>query len=96
MVIIFSELLNVGDEVFLSSSENEVKESLKTINISWDDTKRCMLGKEWKVHSIVDDNTIALQSPNESQEIWNFNRSVVHRSGELIINSNDNMKLMYK
>ena len=79
-------MLNIGDEVFLSSSESEVKESMNTVNRKWDDKMRSMLGKEWNVHSIVDENVIAVKSPDKTQEIFHFNKSVLHRSGELIIN----------
>ena len=81
-MIYISGSLNVGDEVVLSKSEFEVKQSFNLINYNWSDKMRKMLGKKLKVLAVLENDIIALPSPDGSQNgKWYFLKSVVHKPG---------------
>ena len=71
-----------GDKVILSSSESKVKEAFEKINFRWNDKMRNMLGKKFKVLEVLENDIIALPSPDGSQDgKYYFPESVLQLTG---------------
>ena len=60
--------INVGDVVVLSSSELIVRRGFDGTGYRWDDEMIGMLGKSYTVSGVLRDDTIAVESPYESQQ----------------------------
>ena len=72
-----------GDRVILSSSETKVKEGFEKTNFVWNDKMRNMLGKKFKVLKVLDNDIIALPSPDGSQNgKYYFPKSVLQLTGK--------------
>ena len=72
-----------GDRVILSSSEIKVKEGFEKTNFVWNDKMRNMLGKKFKVLEVLDNDIIALPSPDGSQNgKYYFPKSVLQITGK--------------
>ena len=72
-----------GDRVILSSSETKVKEGFEKTNFVWNDKMRNMLGKKFKVLEVLDNDIIAIPSPDGSQDgKYYFPMSVLQLTGK--------------
>ena len=70
------EDISVGDLVVLSPSESIVRRSLELIGYRWDNEMDPMLGKSYSVFEVLDNDVIAIESPDGSQDgKWYFHRS---------------------
>ena len=71
-----------GDKVILSSSETKVKEGFEKTNFVWNDKMRNMLGKKFKVLEVLENDIIAIPSPDGSQDgKYYFPKSVLQLTG---------------
>ena len=71
-----------GDKVILSSSETKVKEAFEKTNFVWNDKMRNMLGKKFKVLEVLENDIIAIPSPDGSQDgKYYFPMSVLQLTG---------------
>ena len=71
-----------GDKVILSSSETKVKEGFEKTNFVWNDKMRNMLGKKFKVLEVLENDIIAIPSPDGSQDgKYYFPMSVLQLTG---------------
>ena len=76
-IIIFPDLKK-DDLVILVNDEQFVKSALISSNFLWDDKMRLMLGKTFSILETTDGRTVALPSPDGSQDgKWYFPKSVV-------------------
>ena len=74
-----------GDRVILSSSETKVKEGFEKTNFVWNDKMRNMLGKKFRVLEVLENDIIAIPSPDGSQDgKYYFPKSVLQLTGETI------------
>ena len=67
--------------VILSDDEHLVKSEFGLSNFIWDDQMRLMLGKKFPIVAIFDRKTVALPSPDGSQDgKWYFPNSLVTKA----------------
>ena len=72
-----------GDKVILSSSESNIKEAFEKTNFVWNDKMQNMLGKKFKVLEVLDNDIIAIPSPDGSQDgKYYFPKSVLQLTGK--------------
>ena len=82
-------MFNIGDIVSLSSSESDVKGSLSPTLYNWDDRMRSMLGKQWMVLEVWENDILTLVSPLRTVHSqvasrygkWYFPSSVLKSTG---------------
>ena len=68
------------DLVILVNDEQFVKSEFNQSNFIWDDKMRPMLGETFPILEVTDQKTVALPSPDGSQDgKWYFPKSVVTR-----------------
>ena len=67
--------------VILSDDEHLVKSEYGLLNFRWDDRIRLMLGEKFPIVAIFDRKTVALPSPDGSQDSkWYFPKSFVTKA----------------
>ena len=67
--------------VVLSDNEHLVKSEFGLSNFIWDDKMRLMLGEKFPIVAIFDPKTVALPSPDGSQDgKWYFPKSLVTKA----------------
>ena len=79
--VVYRDMIR-GDKVILSSSETKVKEGFEKTNFVWNDKMRTMLGKKFKVLEVLENDIIAIPSPDGSQDgKYYFPKSVLQLTG---------------
>ena len=75
-----------GDLVILNDNEAFVKSEFSKSFFVWDDKMKFMLGKSYNVLEIFDSKTVALPSPDGSQNgLWYFPKTVVMKLDKGVI-----------
>ena len=77
-----------GDLVILNDNEAFIKSEFSKSFFAWDDKMKFMLGKSYTILEIFDSKTVALPSPDGSQNgLWYFPKTVVMKLDKGVVDS---------